>query len=170
MVLLRNYVFDWFVRLIIIKVFCFLFHGNSAHSGFIGSARHSFLAVTRRQKRVNVKTVSKIRSKVTELSLPEVAFSVWYLRCSTFWQYFFFLNLALNLSPFCLFLCSFTTLLPNFGVKVLLFLKHSSPESSMNKSRFRTLCKRLLIYLLFICCVKEKQFCRRSYLAVLLLL
>ena len=44
-------------------------------------------------------------------------------------------------------------------VKVLLFVKHNSPESSTNKARFRKFCKRLSIYLLFIRCVQEKQFC-----------
>ena len=39
---IKNYVFDWFIRLIIIKVFCFLCHGNSACSSLIGSERFFF--------------------------------------------------------------------------------------------------------------------------------
>ena len=81
--------------------------------------------------------------------------------------FFFFLNLALNLSPFCSLLCSFTALPPHFRLRVLLFVKHNSPGSSTNKARFRKFCKHLSIYPLFIRCVQEKQFCWRSNLPVL---
>ena len=96
---------------------------------------------------------------IIDLSLSDVAFSVWYLRFSIYWQYFFFLNLALNLSPFCSLLCSFTELQPHFRVKVLLLVKHNTPESSTNKARFRKFCKRLSIYLVFIRCAQEKKLC-----------
>ena len=56
-------------------------------------------------------------------------------------------------------LCSFNALLPHFRVKVLLFVKHNSQESSTNKAWFRKFCKHLSIYLLFIYCVQEKRFC-----------
>ena len=84
---------------------------------------------------------------------------VWYLQFSIYWQHFFFLNLALNFSSFCSFLCSFTALPPHFKLKVSLFVKHNSPESSTNKVWIRKFCKRLSIYQLFIRCVQEKQFC-----------
>ena len=202
---IRHFAFDWFKRLIIIKVFCFLCQVTSVYSGFIGSA-HLFLSVTRRQKREREwmsKQCQKLSSKVKEsfvtlgnsfcqsryvyiytlfttshlvvlpcrqyylvyklvsiidLTLSDVAFSAWYLRFSKYWQYFFFLNLALNLSPFCSLLCSFTPLSPYFRVKDLLFVTHS-PECSTNKAWFRRFCKSLSSYLLFICCVQEKQFC-----------
>ena len=48
------------------------------------------------------------------------------------------------------------TLLLHFRVKVLLLVKHSSPESSTNKSRFRKFCKCQSVYLLFIHRVQEK--------------
>ena len=94
---------------------------------------------------------------IIDLSLSDVAFSVWYLWFSIYWQYFSFLNLALNLLLFCSLLCSFTDLPPHFRVKVLLFVKPSSPESSTNNARFRKFCKRLSIYPLFIRWVQEKQ-------------
>ena len=102
--------------------------------------------------------VYKLVSFIDDLSLSDIAFSVWYLRFSTYWQYFFFLNLASNISPFCSLLCLFTTLPPHFRVKVLLSVKHSSLESLTNKARFRRFCKRLSIYPLFILRVQEKQF------------
>ena len=83
-------------------------------------------------------------------SIIDLSFSVSYLRFSIYWQYFFFLNLALNLSSFCSLLCSFTALPPHFRVKVALFVKHNSSESSTNKARFRKFCKRLSIYPWFI--------------------
>ena len=115
----------------------------------------SYLVILfRRQSYLVYKLVS-----IIDLSLSGVALSVWYLRFSIYWQYFFFLNLALNLSLFCSLLRSFTALSPDFRVKALLFVKHNSPESSANKARFRKFCKRLSIYLLFIRCVQEIQFC-----------
>ena len=76
--------------------------------------------------------VCKLVSSI-DLSLSDIVFSSWYLWFSTFWQYFSFLNLALNLSPFCSLLYSFTTLPPYFRVNVSLFVKR--PESSTNKVR-----------------------------------
>ena len=70
----------------------------------------------------------------------------------------FFLNLALNPSPFCLLPYSFTNLPLHFRVKVLLLVKHISPESSRNKAWFRKFGERLSIYSSFTCCVQEKQF------------
>ena len=131
---IRHYVFDWFIRLISIKVFYFLCHRISAYSHFIGSARLFYQ------------------------SQEDVAFFVWYLWFGIYWQYFLFLTLALNLLPFCLLMCSFTALRPHFRVKVLLFPKHSSLENSSNKAQFRKFCKRLSIYPLFIRCVQETEF------------
>ena len=198
---IRHYVFDWFISLIIIKVF-FLFHCHwiSAYTGFICST-HLFFHQSQEDKREWMsKQWKELKSKVKEsfvklvnfcqsryiyilcttshlvilshqqsylvyklvsvidLSLCDVAFSVWYLRFSIYWQIFFFLNLALNLASFCSLLCSFTALLPHFRVKVSLFLKHNSPESSTNKARFRKFCKRLSVYPWFIHCFQEKQF------------
>ena len=93
-----------------------------------------------------------------DLSFSDVAFSVWYLRLSIYGQYFFFLNLALNLSSFCSLLCSFTSLPPHFRVKVLLLVKHNSPESSTNKAWFWKFSKCLSVYPWFIRCVQEKHF------------
>ena len=87
---------------------------------------------------------------IIDLSLSDLAFSVWYLRFSIYWQNFFFLNLALNFSSFCSLLCSFTALPPRFRVKVPLFVKHNSSESSRNKAWFRKFCKRVSIYPWFI--------------------
>ena len=96
---------------------------------------------------------------IIDLSLSDVAFSVWYLWFSIYWQYFSFLNLALNLLLFCSLLCSFTDLPPHFRVKVLLFVKPISPVSSTNKAQFRKFYKRLSTYPLFIRCVQQTQFC-----------
>ena len=87
--------------------------------------------------------VCKLVSSI-DLSLSDIVFSSWYLWFSTHWQYFSFLNLALNLSPFWSLLYSFTTLPPYFRVNVSLFVKRSSPESSTNKVRFRMFCKLCL--------------------------
>ena len=101
------------------------------------------------------------------LSWSDVEFSVWYfIRFSMYWQYFFYLNLALNLPPFCSLLRSFTALPPYFIVKGLLLVKHISPESLTNKAQFRKFCKRLSVYTLLIRFV-QKQFCSRFNLPVL---
>ena len=63
-----------------------------------------------------------------------------------------------NFSSFCSLLRSFIALPLHFRVKVFLFVKHNSPESSTNKAQFGKFCKRLLIYPLFICSVQKKQF------------
>ena len=199
---IRHYVFDWFISLIIIKVF-FLFHCHwiSAYTGFICST-HLFFHQSQEDKREWMsKQWKELKSKVKEsfvklvnfcqsryiyilctkshlvilshqqsylvyklvsvidLSLYDVAFSVWYLRFSIYWQFFFFLNLALNLSPFRSSLCSFTILPSHFRVKNRFFVKHSNPKSSTKKDRFRKVRKRLSIYWLFIRCAQEKQFC-----------
>ena len=185
---IRYYVFDWFISLIIIKVFCLLYcHRVSAYSGFICSTRlFSTSDKKTREREWLSKQCQKLRSNVKEsfvklvnfLSnsiyiytyiyvyiyiyvykyMSDVAFSVWYLRFSIYWQYFFFLNLPLNLSSFCSLLCSFTTLLPHFRVEVPLFVKHNTPQSSTNKAWFRKFCKRLSVYTWFIRCFREKQF------------
>ena len=109
--------------------------------------------LSRRQSYLSYKLGS-----IIDLPLSDVALSIWYLRFSIYWQYFFFLNVALNLSSFCSLLCSFTALPAFFRVKVLLFVKNT-PKSSTNKARFRKFCKCLSIYPLFIRCVQEKEDC-----------
>ena len=102
---------------------------------------------------------------IIDLSLYYVAFSVWYLRFGTYWQYFFFLNLTSNLSLFCFTISPCCVHLPT--CRHISCFKHNSPESLMNKARFRKFCKRQSVCLLFIRCVQEKPFCYRFNLPVL---
>ena len=172
---IRHFAFDWFKRLIIIKVFCFFMSGDFCLQWLHRFCTPFFIShkkTKEREREWMSKQCQKLSSKVKEsfvtlgnsfcqsryvyiytlfttshlvvlpcrqyylvyklvsiidLTLSDVAFSAWYLRFSISWQYFFFLNLAFNFSPFCLLLCSFTPLPPYFRVKVLLFVKHS-PE------------------------------------------
>ena len=155
---LRLYIFDCFIRLIILKVFFFM-SWNFCLRSLYRFCTSFFFSVTKIQERgVDIKQSQKLRSKVKDsfvklvnyclqsryiyalyhvvsghfipltalfslqivsiidLSLSNVAFSVWHSRCSIYWQYFFVLNLALNLLPFCSLLCLFTALLPHFRV------------------------------------------------------
>ena len=62
---IRSQVFDWFLRLIFIKVFCFLCYRNSAYSGFIGSTRLFFSSHKKtREREWMSKLCQKLRFKV----------------------------------------------------------------------------------------------------------
>ena len=101
--------------------------------------------------------VYKLVSSIIDLSFSDVAFSVWYLRFSIYWQDFFFLTVALNLSSCCLLLCSFTVVPSDFRVNVQLLFKHSTAERSTIKPRFRKFCKYLSVYPWFIRCVQKNS-------------
>ena len=110
---MRHYVFDWFIRLIIIKVFCLICHWNSGYSSFIGSVHLFFIS---HKKAIYIYIYIHVFVLCCVLCLINTIQHIL--------EILFFLNLALNPSPFCLLPYSFTDLPLHFRVKVLLLVKH----------------------------------------------
>ena len=72
---IRHYVFDWFISLIIVKVFClfFLLSGDFCYSGFICFTRLFFISHKKTKKKVS-KQCQKLRSKVKKSFVKLVNF------------------------------------------------------------------------------------------------
>ena len=60
---IRHYVFDWFISLMIVKVFCLfsLLSQDFCYSGFICFTRLSFISHKKTREGVDVKTGSKVK-------------------------------------------------------------------------------------------------------------
>ena len=83
---IRHYVFDWFISLIIIKVFCLFYcHAISAYSGFICSTCFFFHQSQECKREWMSKQCQKLKSKVKEsfVKLVNLLSKSKYILCTT---------------------------------------------------------------------------------------